>query len=56
MRQNITEKIIVDDKTMLNAILLANVFAKSDFAYSASERQLSADLKWLGDLGGAAAV
>ena len=37
---------------MLNAVQLAKAFASSDSVYAGTERQLSADLKWLGGLGG----
>ena len=52
VRHNIVEKIIIEDKAVVNAILVAKASARSDFVYASSERQLSADLKWLGDLGG----
>ena len=52
MRNNVVEKVILVDKAVVNAIMVAKEFARSDFAYASSEGQLSADLKWLGSLGG----
>ena len=52
VRDNIVEKVIIEDKAVVNAIMVAKEFARSDFAYASSEGQLSADLKWLGSLGG----
>ena len=52
MRNNIVEKVIIEDKAVVSAIMVAKEFARSDFAYASSEGQLSADLKWLGSLGG----
>ena len=52
MRHNTTEKMVVNDKAVFNNIRVAEAFASSDFVYTFSERQLSADLKRLGDLAG----
>ena len=52
MRNNIVEKVIIEDKAVVSAIMVAKEFARSDFAYASSEGQLSADLKRLGSLGG----
>ena len=42
---------IGEDKAVLNAVMVAKSFVTSDSVYLSTERQLSADLMWLGDLG-----
>ena len=50
MRRNITEMIVISDKAVLNALQVGASFASSDLVYNSTERNLSADLKRLGDL------
>ena len=52
VRNNVIEKVIIQDHAVLNAVQLAKAFASSDSVYAGTERQLSADLKWLGEGGG----
>ena len=46
------EKVIIQDAAVFNAVEIAKGFATPDAVFAGPERDLSADLKWLGELGG----